>query len=61
MIYNLLMEFTWHKEKDHEILAERGFNFDYAQRVFDDQQRVIESDTCFDCEEDRFRDYGMES
>ena len=53
------MEFTWHEEKEHEILAERGFNFDYAKRVFDDQQRVIEPDTRFDYEEDRFRVYGM--
>jgi len=34
------MEFTWHEEKEHEVLAKWGFEND--KHVFDDQQVVFE-------------------
>lgn len=47
-IHNFLMEFTWHEEKEHEVLVKRVFFFDYAKLEFDDQQRVVEPDTRYE-------------
>ena len=58
-VYDWLMEFTWNEDKNREVLAERGFDFDHARRAFDDPGRVVEPDTGFYCGEDRFRVLGM--
>ena len=31
------MEFDWHDEKSDACLEQRGFDFDYARHVFDDE------------------------
>ncbi len=53
------MEFEWDHNKDRAVLAIRGFDFDYAKRVFDDLQRFVKPDTRIDYGEDRFLAYGM--
>ncbi|MCY4307239.1 MAG: BrnT family toxin [Rhodobacteraceae bacterium] len=53
------MEFEWDYNKDRAVLAIRGFDFDYAKRVFDDLQRFVKPDTRIDYGEDRFLAYGM--
>ena len=53
------MEFDWDDTKYRKVLNERGFDFNYASRVFSDPNRVVEADNSHDYKEDRFRIYGM--
>jgi uncharacterized DUF497 family protein len=46
------MIFEWDEAKSQRTLKERGFDFDYAARVFEDERRLERVD--------RRRDYGEE-
>ena len=52
------MEFEWDDAKSNACLAQRGFDFDYAIRVFLDDNRIAGRDRRWDCGEDRYRLLG---
>lgn len=53
------MEFEWDQAKSDACLAARGFDFDYAGRVFLDPGRVVERDARFEYGEPRFLATGF--
>lgn len=52
------MEFEWDERKSRDCLARRGFDFDFAIRVFGDGRQLIRQDTRYDYGEDRFQLLG---
>jgi len=53
------MEFEWDDDKSDACFRGRGFDFDYAIRVFSDRNRVVMPDRRRDYGEDRYRVFGM--
>jgi uncharacterized DUF497 family protein len=52
------MEFEWDEAKSNACFADRGFDFGFAIRVFNDPDRVVEIDDRFDYGETRYRAIG---
>ena len=52
------MEFEWDDAKSDACLAQRGFDFAYAIRVFLDDDRFVGRDRRWDYGEDRYRLFG---
>lgn len=52
------MEFEWDEAKSNACFADRGFDFGFAIRVFNDSDRVVEIDDRFDYGETRCRAIG---
>ena len=52
------MEFEWDDAKSDACLAQRGFDFAYAVRVFLDDDRIVSRDRRWDYGEDRYRLLG---
>lgn len=53
------MEFEYDEDKSQANLDNRGFDFVFAARVFNDEACVEEIDDRFDYGEDRFKAIGM--
>lgn len=58
MAYNLTMEFEWDSDKSDACYVSRGFDFEYAVRVFLDPRRCVARDDRFDYNEDRYQLLG---
>jgi uncharacterized protein len=52
------MIFAWDETKSQWTLTERGFDFDYAARVFEDERRLERVDRRRDYGEDRWQTIG---
>ena len=52
------MDFEWDDAKSNACLAQRGFDFAYAIRVFMDDDRIVRLDRRWDYGEDRYRLLG---
>ncbi len=53
------MEFEWDEGKSDDCFTHRGFDFEYAIRVFLDPNRIVGRDSRWDYGEDRYRLLGM--
>ena len=53
------MQFEWHEPKSQECLELRGFDFDFASRVFEDRNIDIMLDNRKNYGEDRLRAFGV--
>ena len=51
-------EFEWDDAKSDSCLAHRGFDFAYAVRAFQDNDRIVDRDRRRDYAEDRYRLLG---
>ena len=49
------MDFEWDEAKSEACYTQRGFDFNYALRLFLDPERVVRKDHRWDYGEDRFR------
>jgi len=58
LAYMPVMEFEWDDAKSEACLAHRGFDFEYAVRVFLDPDRIVGRDRRWDYGEDRYRLLG---
>ncbi len=59
MAYNMLMEFEWNEKKSEACFENRGFDFNYATRVFSDRNKISFRDRRRDYGEDRYQVLGM--
>jgi len=53
------MEFEWNENKSEACFQNRGFDFNYATRIFSDRHRIIVQDRRRDYGEDRHVVLGM--
>ena len=58
MAYIVTMEFEWDEGKSDACLAERGFDFAHAARVFLDPRRLVRPDDRYVYGEARYRVFG---
>jgi len=52
------MEFEWDQAKDKSCFLQRGFDFLYVLRAFDDPNRMIKKDRRWDYGEERYQLLG---
>ena len=59
MNYYWDVQFEWDESKSNRCFAERGFDFAYARRAFDDPHRMVKEDVRWDYGECRFQLMGQ--
>lgn len=59
MNYYSFSDFEWNARKSDQCLKERGFDFEYVTRIFDDRKSILRPDTRFEYGENRYQIVGM--